>query len=125
MRHRWIARVVGWGGAVVVLALGGCGASAGGGGGAGGGGEFRVGCGGASAGEDGGAVRAENFRSVKVYQSKERPSVTAWVSFFPGVGGECFLSCEEVTRPAEAKARATTRWIGEMSLPRGYDKSDR
>jgi hypothetical protein len=69
-------------------------------------------------------VRAIEFRSTKVYQSKQRPSYTSWVSFFPGnKPDEWYMGCAELTRPAKSTTRATTRFVYEMSLPRGYDTS--
>src|SRR3954465_9757663 len=69
------------------------------------------------------AVRAEAFESRKVYQSKQRPSYTSWASFFPGEDGRWYIGCEEVTTPENPQSRASTQWVYEMSLPRGYDKS--
>jgi len=45
------------------------------------------------------AVRAVDFQSRKIYQSKQDPRYTSWVSFFPGERGQWYLTCEEVTRP--------------------------
>jgi hypothetical protein len=69
------------------------------------------------------AVRAVDFQSRKVYQSKQRPSYTSWATFFPGEKGQWYLGCEEVTTPDKPRARASTQFVYEMSLPRGYDKS--
>jgi hypothetical protein len=69
------------------------------------------------------AVRATNFQSRKIYQSAHRPSYTSWASFFPGDRGEWYLGCEEVTPLDKPQSRASTQWVYEMSLPRGYDKS--
>jgi hypothetical protein len=69
------------------------------------------------------AVRAVEFESRKVYQSKQRPSYTSWVSFFPGEKGQWYLTCEEVTRPEKPLPQCTRQQWYEMSLPVGYDKS--
>jgi hypothetical protein len=69
------------------------------------------------------AVHAVDFQSRKVYQSKQRPSYTSWVSFFPGEHGHWYLTCEEVTRPDHPLPRSSPEKLYEMGLPRGYDKS--
>ena len=69
------------------------------------------------------AVRAIEFESRKVYQSKHRPSYTSWVSFFPGERGQWYLTCEEVTRPDKPLPQCTPEQWYEMGLPIGYDKS--
>lgn len=69
------------------------------------------------------AVRAAEFRTTKVYQSREHPSYTSWVSFFPGDRGQWYIGCEEVTTPKEPHPGASKQWVYEMGLPRGYDKS--
>src|SRR6185369_2094901 len=69
-------------------------------------------------------IRATEFRSTNVYQSKQRPSYTSWVSFFPGSKpDEWYIGCVELTKPAQPTTRATTQHVYEMSLPRGYDTS--
>jgi hypothetical protein len=68
------------------------------------------------------AVRATNFCSHKIYQSKERPGYTSWASFFHGPGG-WHLGFVEITTPPKPATRATTQFVYEMSLPRGYDTS--
>lgn len=70
-----------------------------------------------------GGVRATGFESRFVYRSAQRPSYTSWVSFFPGERGQWYLTCEEVTRPAQPLPRLSpARWY-EFGLPNGYDKS--
>jgi hypothetical protein len=70
------------------------------------------------------AVRAVDFQRLQVYQSKQRPSYTSWVSFFKGQhSDEWYIGCAEMTKPDKPAARATTQWVYEMSLPRGYDSS--
>ena len=69
------------------------------------------------------AVRAVAFQSRKIYESKQHPGYTSWVSFFPGEHGQWYLTCEEVTRPEKPLPGATPRQFYEMGLPRGYDKS--
>src|SRR5262249_31194985 len=69
------------------------------------------------------AVRAVEFESRKVYQSRQRPSYPSWVSFFPGEKGQWYLTCEEVTRPEKPLPQCTRQQWYEMSLPVGYDKS--
>jgi hypothetical protein len=77
---------------------------------------------------DGGpAVRAVDFKSQKIYQSPQRPSYTSWVSLFPGAGkhrDDWNLGFVEITTPpTPPTSRATTQFVYEMSLPRGYDTS--
>jgi hypothetical protein len=56
------------------------------------------------------AVRAIDFRSTKVYQSKQRPSYTSWVSFFPGnKAGEWYISCAELTTSTTPTTRRRRR----------------
>ncbi|PYJ04249.1 MAG: hypothetical protein DME25_10260, partial [Verrucomicrobia bacterium] len=69
------------------------------------------------------AVRATDFQSAKIYQSRQHPSYTSWVSFFRGERGAWYLGCEEVTAPDQPLPRAPKQWVYEMSLPRGYDQS--
>jgi hypothetical protein len=72
------------------------------------------------------AVKATDFVSHKIYQSKERPSYTSWASFFPGSGDDrnaWYLGFVEITKPKGPTTRATTQFVYEMSLPRGYDTS--
>lgn len=69
------------------------------------------------------AVRAVEFQSRKIYQSKQRPSYTSWVSFFPGEHGQWYLTCEEVTRPEHPLPGVSRQQLYEMAMPRGYDKS--
>lgn len=69
------------------------------------------------------AVRAQNFKTQKVYQSQQHPSYTSWTSFFPGEHGQWYLGCEEVTTPATPLPRPSREWLYGMSLPRGYEQS--
>lgn len=69
------------------------------------------------------AVKAMAFASRKVYQSKQRPSYTSWVSFFPGEKGQWYLTCEEVTRQRQPLPQCSRQQWFEMGLPNGYDKS--
>ena len=69
------------------------------------------------------AVRAVDFLSRKIYQSRQSPSYTSWVSFFPGERGQWYLTCEEVTRSEQPLPGSTPQHLYEMGLPRGYDKS--
>ena len=69
------------------------------------------------------AVRAVDFQSRKIYESKQEPGYTSWVSFFPGERGQWYLTCEEVTRPETPLPGTSRQKIYEMGLPRGYDKS--
>ena len=69
------------------------------------------------------AVRAVGFESRKVYQSKQQPSYTSWVSFFPGERGQWYLTCEEVTLPAKPLPQCSRQHWYEMVMPVGYDKS--
>jgi hypothetical protein len=68
-------------------------------------------------------VRATGFQSTKVYQSKQRPSHTSWVSLFPAGKGDWYLSCQEVTATDPPQPRASKQYVYEMSLPHGYDSS--
>jgi hypothetical protein len=77
----------------------------------------------AAAAENEPVVRATNFQSTKVYQSKQRPSHTSWVSLFPAESGKWYLSCQEVTSTDPPQQRASKQHVYEMSLPRGYDSS--
>jgi hypothetical protein len=69
------------------------------------------------------AVRAADFRSSVVYQSRQHPGYTSWVSFFPGEHGRWYIGCEEVSTPDLPLPRASKQWVYGMGLPRGYDKS--
>ncbi len=68
-------------------------------------------------------VRAVKFKSTKVYQSKQRPSHTSWVSLFPAEAGKWYLGCEETRSTDPPQPRASKQFVYEMSLPRGYDSS--
>ncbi|MDA0748162.1 MAG: sialidase family protein [bacterium] len=69
------------------------------------------------------AVVVTQFESRKVYQSKQRPSYTSWVSFFPDHEGNWYIGCEEVTRPQNPLPQCTPEQWFAMGLPAGYDKS--
>ncbi|MEO6436067.1 MAG: sialidase family protein, partial [Tepidisphaeraceae bacterium] len=65
-----------------------------------------------------------DFHSMMIYQSKQRPSYTSWASFFPGnKPGEWYINCVEMTTPAKPTTRASTQFVYQMALPRGYDTS--
>ena len=68
-------------------------------------------------------LRAIDFESRRVYQSRQRPSYTSWVSFFRGGDGRWYLTCEEVTRPQTPLPQCSAESWHAMSLPAGYDKS--
>lgn len=68
-------------------------------------------------------VIAKDFESRVVYRSKYRPGYTSWVSFFPGVNGRWYLTCEEVTTPNPPLTRMSPERFGEFGLPSGMDKS--
>ena len=69
------------------------------------------------------AVRATEFESRRAYESRQRPSYTSWVSFFPGERGQWYLTCEEVTRPVQPLPQCSPSQWYQMGLPNGYDKS--
>lgn len=69
------------------------------------------------------AVVATEFEARRVYESSHRPGYTSWVSFFPGERGQWYLTCEELSIPAEPLAPVTPQAWYEMGLPTGYDKS--
>ena len=71
----------------------------------------------------GAAVLAVDFQSKRIYQSRQHPSYTSWVSFFRGEHGQWYIGCEEVTTPDEPQPRASKQWVYGMGLPRGYDKA--
>jgi hypothetical protein len=71
----------------------------------------------------GSAVLAVDFQSQRIYQSRQHPSYTSWVSFFRGEQGQWYIGCEEVTTPDEPQPRASKQWVYGMGLPRGYDKA--
>ena len=69
------------------------------------------------------AVRAADFHSRRIYQSRQSPGYTSWVSFFPGERGQWYLTCEEVTRAEHPLPGSSPQQLYEMGMPRGYDKS--
>jgi hypothetical protein len=68
-------------------------------------------------------AKAIDFESRKAYQSKHRPSYTAWVSFFRDEQGRWYLTCEEVTRPDKPLPKCSREQWYRENLPVGYDKS--
>lgn len=69
------------------------------------------------------AVEAVDVESREVYRSARKPAYTSWVSLFPGLAGEWYLSCEEVSKSDPPEPRSSLDHWYRMGLPDGYDKS--
>ena len=75
-------------------------------------------------GGTGTVVRAMEFESRRVYQSKQHPSYASWATFFPGENGSWYIGCVEqrrVTPPRPASTPAQDFWRNGGPMAPGYD----